>query len=212
MCIRTLRQLRNADGSFTYTDPRHCSVNDPTHSTCYLDGGNHDGFYESSPMIVRAVFLSSSLMNSSSRSTHKSVFDCCSPSLNWLTQDTSVCAPWYREVDLTSRREWEIYLQIKSYFGSSKPSSWTYVDRLILFFQKYFDSTNEPSQQIPFMYHYANRPALSTQRSRRIITEEFNITRTGLPGNDGKTLLSYKALQDLNSVCCRRVVDSGKSL
>jgi hypothetical protein len=39
-------QLRNSDGSFRYTDPRHCSVNDPTHSTCYLDQGNKDGFYE----------------------------------------------------------------------------------------------------------------------------------------------------------------------
>lgn len=53
-------------------------------------------------------------------------------------------------------------------------------------YQGYFDVTDEPSQQIPFMYHYANRPGLSTQRSREIISQSFNTTVGGLPGNDGK--------------------------
>ena len=51
--------------------------------------------------------------------------------------------------------------------------------------QSYFDSTDEPSQQIPFMYHYANRPGLSTQRSRQVIAEFYNTSTNGLPGNDG---------------------------
>ncbi|KAG6909314.1 hypothetical protein DXG01_001113 [Tephrocybe rancida] len=51
-------------------------------------------------------------------------------------------------------------------------------------FQDYFDSSNEPSQQMPFMYHYANRPGLSTQRSRQTVAQFFNTSSNGLPGND----------------------------
>ena len=50
----------------------------------------------------------------------------------------------------------------------------------------YFDSTNEPSQQIPFMYHYVNRPALSARRSRETLKLFYNTTVEGLPGNDGR--------------------------
>ena len=45
-----MMQLRLTTGGFSFTDPRHCSVNDPTHSTCFLDASNMDGFYESSPL------------------------------------------------------------------------------------------------------------------------------------------------------------------
>ncbi|KAG6899170.1 hypothetical protein C0993_012713 [Termitomyces sp. T159_Od127] len=34
------------------------------------------------------------------------------------------------------------------------------------------------------MYHYANRPGLSTQRSRQTIAQFFNTSVNGLPGND----------------------------
>ena len=51
--------------------------------------------------------------------------------------------------------------------------------------QGYFESTNEPSQQMPYMYHYINKPGLSTQRSRQILAEFYNTSRNGLPGNDG---------------------------
>ena len=51
--------------------------------------------------------------------------------------------------------------------------------------QDYFDATDEPSQQIPYMYHYADKPGLSTQRSRQVIAQDFNISTNGLPGNDG---------------------------
>ena len=35
------------------------------------------------------------------------------------------------------------------------------------------------------MYHYGNRPGLSTQRSRQVIAEYYNTSTSGLPGNDG---------------------------
>ncbi|OSC99282.1 glycoside hydrolase family 92 protein [Trametes coccinea BRFM310] len=60
-----------------------------------------------------------------------------------------------------------------------------FVSRLnFIFDQDYFDSTDEPSQQIPFMYHYANQPGQSTQRSRQVIAEFYNTSVNGLPGND----------------------------
>lgn len=51
---------------------------------------------------------------------------------------------------------------------------------------------------MPFMYHYANRPGLSTQRSRQVIAEFFNTSTNGLPGNDGQfAFLLYLALFSL---------------
>ncbi|KAH6901837.1 glycosyl hydrolase family 92-domain-containing protein [Coprinopsis sp. MPI-PUGE-AT-0042] len=70
-----------------------------------------------------------------------------------------------------------------------------FIKRLdFIFANGYFESTNEPSQQMPFMYHYANRPGLSTQRSRQVIAEFFNTSTHGLPGNDDSGAMgSYAA-------------------
>ncbi|KAH9846718.1 glycoside hydrolase family 92 protein [Lenzites betulinus] len=70
-----------------------------------------------------------------------------------------------------------------------------FVARLdFIFDQNYFDSTDEPSQQIPFMYHYANKPGHSTQRSRQVLAEHFSTATNGLPGNDDSgAMASYVA-------------------
>ncbi|CAE6525000.1 unnamed protein product [Rhizoctonia solani] len=52
-------QNRFQNGTFNYTDPRHCSIHDPRHSTCYLNAVNTDGFYESSPIVVDITYISS---------------------------------------------------------------------------------------------------------------------------------------------------------
>jgi putative alpha-1,2-mannosidase len=70
-----------------------------------------------------------------------------------------------------------------------KPSSfcsWTSGAFSTVCIKNYFDATDEPSQQIPFMYHYVNRPGLSTQTSRQVIAKSFKTTVDGLPGNDGE--------------------------
>ncbi|KAF5368241.1 hypothetical protein D9757_011215 [Collybiopsis confluens] len=128
-----MMQKRNSEGVFDQpTDPRHCSVNDPTHSTCFLDSNNHDGFYESSPMVYS----------------------------QFVPHDTA---------------------QLITLQGGQQ----AFIDRLnIIFNQSYFDVTDEPSQQIPFMYHYANRPGLSTKQSREVISDSYNTSVNGLPGND----------------------------
>jgi len=71
--------------------------------------------------------------------------------------------------------------------------------------QGFFDVTDEPGQQIPFMYHYANRPGLSTRRSRDTLTTFFNLEVDGLPGNDG---ISYSAYAPYNHLIIF-VEDSG---
>ncbi|KLO11779.1 glycoside hydrolase family 92 protein [Schizopora paradoxa] len=130
--IKGFFQPRQADGKFRKTDPRHCTVHDPAHSTCYLDGGDTTGFYEGGPIVYS----------------------------QYVPHDTARLIELQGGVDAFIRR----------------------LD--FIFENDYFDSTNEPSQQIPFMYHYANRPALSTERSRQSISTSYNTSVFGLPGND----------------------------
>ncbi|TCD69013.1 hypothetical protein EIP91_009076 [Steccherinum ochraceum] len=125
-------QPRFLNGTFNFTDPRHCSVHDPLQSTCFLDPTNTDGFYESSPFVYS----------------------------QYVPQDTAAL--------------------IELQGGAQK-----FIDRLdYIMDQDFFDSTDEPSQQIPYMYHYANRPGLSIQRSREVISRFYNTSINGLPGND----------------------------
>uniref|UniRef100_A0A8H7XU12 Glycoside hydrolase family 92 protein n=1 Tax=Psilocybe cubensis TaxID=181762 RepID=A0A8H7XU12_PSICU len=137
-----MMQPRFANGTFNFTDPRHCSIHDPAQATCFLNAADRDGFYEGSPIIYS----------------------------QYVPQDTA------KLIQLQGGVE-------------------SFITRLdFIFNQSYFDSTDEPSQQMPFMYHYANRPGLSTQRSRQVIAQFFNTSRNGLPGNDDSGAMgSYAA-------------------
>ncbi|KAF7966871.1 hypothetical protein HWV62_36683 [Athelia sp. TMB] len=133
--VKGMMQPRFANGTFNFTDPRHCSIHDPEMATCYLNAANRDGFYESSPLVDTAKLIELQGGNDS------------------------------------------------------------FISRLdYLFSEGYFDVTDEPSQQIPFMYHYANRPGLSTQRSRQIIAESFNTSVNGIPGNDDSGAMASYAV------------------
>ncbi|KAL9711479.1 hypothetical protein Ac2012v2_004550 [Leucoagaricus gongylophorus] len=74
-----------------------------------------------------------------------------------------------------------------------------FVDRLEHFFNAgYYLAGNEPSFQTPIGYHYANHPAMSVDRVRKVVFDNFGITAGGLPGNDDQaamaTLLSFHLL------------------
>lgn len=166
------QQPRFANGVFNFTDPRHCSIHDPIQATCFLNAQNHDGFYEGAPIVVRR------LTNLSCDKANLIRFD---PVV------LAICASRHRETHRSAGREGEVRVTIELHLQSGECSharqrrySRFYDDH-----QGYFDSTDEPSQQIPFMYHYANRPGLSTQRSRQVIAEFYNTSINGLPGNDG---------------------------
>ncbi|KAF9052316.1 glycoside hydrolase family 92 protein [Hymenopellis radicata] len=125
-------QPKFANGTWNYTDPRHCSVNDPLKATCFLNAIRRDGFYETSPIVYS----------------------------QYVPHDTA------KLIELQG--------------GPDK-----FIERLDwMFSENYFDSTNEPSQQIPHMYHYANKPGMSSQRVRETISTWFNTSVNGLPGND----------------------------
>lgn len=46
------------------------------------------------------------------------------------------------------------------------------------------DISNEPSELVAYLYHYAGRPGLSSERIHSYIPSRFNASTNGLPGND----------------------------
>ncbi len=63
--------------------------------------------------------------------------------------------------------------------------------RLDLFFEKgYYNVQNEPSFLTPCLYHWIDRPDLSTQRVHQIIRDNYTDQPDGLPGNDDSGAMS----------------------
>ncbi|KIK62755.1 glycoside hydrolase family 92 protein [Collybiopsis luxurians FD-317 M1] len=61
----------------------------------------------------------------------------------------------------------------------------TFVNRVNNYFAKgYFTAGNEPSFNIPSIYHYAGRPDLSALRVRNVVFTDFSTQIGGIPGND----------------------------
>ncbi|EPQ51223.1 hypothetical protein GLOTRDRAFT_49038 [Gloeophyllum trabeum ATCC 11539] len=61
----------------------------------------------------------------------------------------------------------------------------TFVSRLDNYFAKgYFYAGNEPSFELPWLYHYAGRPDLSALRIRNVVYNNFGTGIGGIPGND----------------------------
>ena len=63
--------------------------------------------------------------------------------------------------------------------------------RLDTFFDEgFYNVNNEPSFLTPCLYHWIGRPDLTGERVRQIITDNFNDTPLGLPGNDDSGAMS----------------------
>ena len=63
--------------------------------------------------------------------------------------------------------------------------------RLDTFFQmKHYNVANEPSFLTPSLYHWVGRPDLSSERIQQIVTDCFDDSPTGLPGNDDSGAMS----------------------
>ena len=64
-------------------------------------------------------------------------------------------------------------------------------ERLDNFFEKgYYNVQNEPSFLTPCLYHWINRPDLSTQRIHQIVRDHYSDAPDGLPGNDDSGAMS----------------------
>ena len=67
----------------------------------------------------------------------------------------------------------------------------TFRKRLDMFFdRKRYNVGNEPSFLTPCLYHWIGRPDLTSDRVRKIITENYNDKPDGLPGNDDSGAMS----------------------
>lgn len=60
------------------------------------------------------------------------------------------------------------------------------------------------------MYHYADRPGQSTERSRQAIARDYNTTIYGLPGNDGTSARSPTPLRGTQADAASRFGSYGK--
>jgi len=61
----------------------------------------------------------------------------------------------------------------------------TFINRLDNYFAKgYFAAGNEPGFEVPWTYHYANRPDLTALRVRNVVYTNFGTGIGGIPGND----------------------------
>ncbi|MDP4227293.1 MAG: GH92 family glycosyl hydrolase [Bacteroidota bacterium] len=54
----------------------------------------------------------------------------------------------------------------------------------LLFDGNYYTQTNEPDIEFPYLYDYIGRPDKVADRVRKILKEDYNTTRGGLPGSD----------------------------
>ena len=67
----------------------------------------------------------------------------------------------------------------------------TFRKRLDMFFdRKRYNVGNEPSFLTPCLYHWIGRPDLTSDRVRKIITENYSDKPDGLPGNDDSGAMS----------------------
>jgi len=67
----------------------------------------------------------------------------------------------------------------------------TFEARLHHFFDSgYYIPGNEPSFQTPTLFHHIGKPGSSVRQVRRVVYDNFNTTRSGLPGNDDNAAMA----------------------
>ena len=66
-----------------------------------------------------------------------------------------------------------------------------FIKRLDTFFEEgFYNVNNEPGFLTPCLYVYAGRPYKTAEKVRKIINENYNTSRSGLPGNDDSGAMS----------------------
>ncbi|KAK1975065.1 glycosyl hydrolase family 92-domain-containing protein [Colletotrichum cereale] len=125
---------------------------------------------------------------------------------SFLTSDPTDCSP----IDKNQTRPCST--QNTNTYGIYESSSWeysfyaphdvrglvslmggnaTFEQRLHHFFDAgYYLPGNEPSFQTPSLYHHVGKPAESIQQVRRVVYDNFNISRNGLAGNDDNAAMA----------------------
>ena len=57
-------------------------------------------------------------------------------------------------------------------------------------FSGYYEASNQPDIHAPWLYHYVGRPDKSSDCLRKLMAEEYQNSRGGLPGNDDAGTMS----------------------
>jgi len=110
-----------------------------------------------------------------------------------VAQDWPICVCWwcgfFYEVS-----SWEYSLSVPhdvAMVVQKSGGNEAFRKRLDTLFDKgLYNVANEPSFLSPNLYHWIGRPDLSNARIHRIIDENFNSSRSGIPGNDDSGAMS----------------------
>lgn len=110
-----------------------------------------------------------------------------------LAQDWPDCVCWWCGV-FYEASSWEYSLSIPhdvAMLIKKSGGKEAFLERLNTFFRKeFYNVGNEPSFLSPNLYHWIGRPDLSNDQIHQIIDENFNSSRSGIPGNDDSGAMS----------------------
>lgn len=124
---------------------------------------------------------------------------------SFVNYDPRVCGGFLAGKDFDGINR-DCSAQFTNIYGFYESSSWEYTfdnladqevaiklmggptsfeQRLDYFFdQGYFNAGNEPSFHTPLLYHWIDRPSKSVDRVKKVIDKFFDISNSGIPGND----------------------------
>ena len=110
-----------------------------------------------------------------------------------LVVEYGQCVPWWQSY-LYEASSWEYSFFVpQDVAGLIQKSGGNeaFKKRLDTFFvNKYYNVSNEPSFLTPVLYHWIGLPNESGERLKKVVNENFNETRKGLPGNDDSGAMS----------------------
>lgn len=112
---------------------------------------------------------------------------------NPLAQDWPICVCWWCGF-FYEASSWEYSLSVPHDVAAlirKSGGAAAFKNRLdTLFDNNFYNVGNEPSFLTPNLYHWINRPDLSSARIRQIIQKNYNSSRSGIPGNDDSGAMS----------------------
>jgi predicted alpha-1,2-mannosidase len=110
-----------------------------------------------------------------------------------LAQDWPNCVCWWCGF-FYEAGSWEYSLSVPhdvAMLIKKSGGAAAFKQRLDILFDKHFYNVgNEPSFLSPDLYHWIGRPDLSSQRIQKIVTDNFNSSHSGIPGNDDSGAMS----------------------
>nr|WP_321356336.1 GH92 family glycosyl hydrolase [uncultured Draconibacterium sp.] len=112
---------------------------------------------------------------------------------NWAANFDPAYRPWYWEGFYYEGSPWHYSTYVPhnmehliALHGGEKNFE-AFLDTL---FSRYYEASNQPDIHAPWLYHYVGRPDKTSNCLRKLMDEEFQNSRGGLPGNDDAGTMS----------------------